>query len=106
MPIDKEACTSLAQKITIGSLGRLAEGHQILQKLFRYRRGNPHRLAARRMPERQLPRVQEHPLEAFARENAIPREVAVFVVARERVTDVCKMHANLVRSPGLQFGFE
>ena len=51
-------------------------------------------------------RVQEHPLQPLLRELLVPREVAVLVVAGERKAEVREMHADLVRAPGFELGFE
>src|SRR6476620_6597124 len=55
------------------------------------------------MRERQLPRVQEHALEPLPCELPVPREVAVLVVARQRVADMREMDADLVRASSLEF---
>ena len=58
------------------------------------------------MPERQLTRMQEHSLQPFACELPIPREITVFVVPGQRVTEMREMHADLMGPPGLQFRLE
>jgi len=58
------------------------------------------------MGEANEARVQEHPLQALAREDLVPGEVAVLVVARERKAQMGKMHSDLVRAAGLELGIE
>src|SRR5689334_9401802 len=58
------------------------------------------------MCERHPPRVEEHPPQPSARERAVPREIAVFAVARERVPEMGEVYANLMRAPRLELGLE
>ena len=41
-----------------------------------------------------------------SRERLVPREIAVLVVAGQRKAEVRQVHADLVRAPGLELGFE
>ena len=58
------------------------------------------------MRERDLLRVQEHALESLPCELAVPREVAVLVVAGEREAEMREMHTNLVRTSRAQLRLE
>ena len=50
--------------------------------------------------------MQEHPFQSLPRERLVPREIAVLVVAGQRKSQVREVHADLVRAPRLELGFE
>src|SRR5438876_9631584 len=54
------------------------------------------------MREFQPPGMQEQPPHALLRKRMVKREIAVFVVAQDRVPGVSKVHADLVCSSGEQ----
>src|SRR5258708_22037815 len=58
------------------------------------------------MLERHLRGMQEHPLEPFLAKGLVEREVAILVVAQHRMAEVGEVHADLVRAPGEELGFE
>src|SRR5262245_61711277 len=59
--------------------------------------------AVRAFPDRKLEprRMQEQALQPLLAHRAIELAIAVLLVARDRMSDVCRMHADLVRAPGL-----
>src|SRR6476619_4189461 len=54
------------------------------------------------MLERHPVRVQEHPSQPLLRQLAVPCEVAILVVSRERSAKMREMHADLMRAPRLE----
>ena len=76
------------------------------REVRRQRRLDDDLAAVDRMREADAVRVQEHPLQPLPRERLVPREIAVLVVAGERKAEVREVHADLVRAPGLELGFE
>src|SRR2546422_407120 len=54
------------------------------------------------MREFQQPGMQEQPPHALLRKRMVKREIAIFVVAQDRVPGVSKVHADLVCSSGEQ----
>jgi hypothetical protein len=58
------------------------------------------------MQELESRRVQEHPLEPALAQRPVQFEIAVAVVGQHRMADVREMHADLVRAPGEELGFQ
>ena len=50
--------------------------------------------------------VQKHALQAPALQFLVQGKVAVFVVARDGEAEMGEMNANLVGTPGFEFGFK
>src|SRR5262245_17805631 len=50
--------------------------------------------------------VEEHPLESGTRQHLVEREVAVFVIARDREADVRQLHPDLVSAASQQIRLE
>src|ERR1700681_2650515 len=48
-----------------------------------------------RMREGESARVQEHPLQALLGERLVPGEITVLLVAGERESEMCQVHADL-----------
>src|SRR5882672_9428049 len=65
-----------------------------------------HGAATLRMMDHGPRSMQKHPLESLFRQLLVECEVAIFVVPRDRETHMRKVHADLVRAPGLQLGLE
>ena len=57
------------------------------------------------MRERDAVGMQKHPLQSLFRQRLVAREVAVLVVTDDRKAEVRKMHAYLMRTPGLELSF-
>ena len=60
------------------------------------------RFPGKRMSELQLPRVQEHALQALLRQSSVELEVAVLAVTRDRKSEVGEVDADLMGAAGQQ----
>src|SRR5688572_3123150 len=76
------------------------------REIGRQRRLELHRRATDGMGEREASGMQEHPLQTGLRQFAVPREIAVLVVARERKAQMREMDADLMRAAGQELGLE
>src|SRR6266511_5810093 len=102
----KRRGASSAIRLPSPACGRGAggEGGEKRRQIRRHRRFDRHFAAIRGMRERKPPCVQEHAFQTLLRERAVPREIAVLVVAGERKAQMREMHADLVRAAGLELG--
>src|SRR5262245_43259637 len=73
------------------------------RKIVRQRRLEGEPLAAVRVRDSRLGRMQEHSFERLFLQLFIELEITVLGVARQRKAKMREMHADLVGAPGLQF---
>ena len=74
------------------------------RKLRRKRRVDTE-LPAPRPGETQAVGMQEHPREAEGAQGLVEGRIAVLLIARHRMTHVCRVYADLVRSSRVQGDF-
>src|ERR1700704_3006094 len=58
------------------------------------------------MGQAEAPGVQEHPFQTLAAQRLVPSKIAVFVITRQRKTQMGQMDPDLVRPAGVELGFE
>ena len=100
---DESACRSRCAAFVSRDAAQLSNiGGKVRRKLRLDSKG----FASGWMDERELPRMEKHPAQSSFCQFVVPGEVTVFIVARERKSEMREMYPNLVRTPGPQLGFQ
>src|SRR4051794_8642396 len=95
MSVPSQSKTMRSNRLGIGCIQPLDESGE----LRRERRFESDCRGRNRMSHRQPARVKKHALQALARERLVQIDIAVLVVARDRMSDMREMYPDLVGAP-------